>query len=175
MFKFIKKYFGSKIRSEYFISDDPDAIEVDVIKLLKDDKFIVDLNVAVLAYVIVSEFKPEVTTFIHALKGLNFTAQEFAIIMVHTGSSFQFLTEHKDIAIEKALEANFKDFSDLVQTKIESVINKYKHYVEQSEPTEYPEEPINKKSLSQDELANKLIDEYLKNNKKNKRDKDKNN
>ena len=170
MFGFIKRYIGARLGSLYFIDDDPDKIEVDVVQIMSDDKLIVDLNIVVLAYVVIADFSPEIAIFIHAMRGLNLTAQQLSVVMIRSGSAFQFLSDHKDIAIEKAKQADFRDFSDVIIGKINEVIKRYDNLKNGDEDAPN-DDPINKKALSQDELANKLIDEYLKNNKKRRKNK----
>ncbi len=177
MFKFIKNFIRKHFNSYFFIAEDPDEIELDVLRLMKDEKFMVDLNVVVLAYVVLSNFEPEIATFIHAMRGLRLTAQEFSIIMIRSGSAFQFLAEHKVDAIEKAKIADFSAFSNETVEKIRESI---KRYEEDALPEDAVEDNFDtvkpKKQLSQDELANKLIDEYLKGKKNDKeKDKDKDN
>ena len=178
MIKFLKRYFGSRITSRYFISEDIDDIESDVIGIMSDDKFIVDLNIVVLAYVLLSKFEPEIAGFIHSLRVLNLTPQEFAIVMLRVGTTFQFLGENQNIALEKADEADFSQFSEESVALIRKTVIELRNQLIQSVSEEASDDLIGlkrkPKELSPDELANKLIDDYLKKNKDKNKNKDDN-
>jgi len=183
MFDFIKRFLGKRLKSNDFIAEDVDEIETDVIKLMNDKELIVDLNVITLVYVLISDFEPEIATFIHALRNAEFTAQEFGIVMLRTGSAFQFLVEHPEITLAKAKEADFSGFSDEIvaelekkikklEDSVESTVHKLRDSLDQLDPEDILSQIKPKRAdLSPDELANKLIDEYLKDKKS---DKDKN-
>ena len=176
MIKFLKRYFGRKITSDYFISDDIDDIEDDVEDIMRNDEFMTDLNILVLAYTILSRFEPEIATLISSLRVLKLNPQEFAIVMLRIGATLQFLGENQMVALQKVKEADFSRFSEESVIQIHKIATELMDEMEISMDVEPSNDVIGMEAkprdLSPDELANKLIDDYLKKSKE--KDKDKN-
>jgi len=169
MWDYIKKKFSGKkkeITADDILPEDASEIN-DVFDAVYDDKELMqEINEALVAIVVSYNFSPNLAPFVGALKDADITGVELAVIMFRAGSVVQYLLSDKRVTLELA-HRMMDLFSEEVQERIEAQLAS----LSSEEDVEDIDVPRSKRDLNADDLANKLIDEYL----KDKKDKDKDN
>jgi len=133
--------------------------------IYQDDELNQDMNAALTAMIVSYNFSPNIVPFIYSLQELDLTPTELLAVMFRAGTVVQFLLSNERFALEASL--HLKEYmADDVISRVEARLKDMA--AKEGQDNIVDELGIKKRTHKHnpDELANKLIENYLKSKRK---------